>query len=271
MNTKTNKIVEFLEEDTTAYAYRAENTSRWLSPDPLAEKYPEYSPYVFCVNNPIRIIDPDGMDIWEINKQGQINWIEESKTHVLYALDDKGKRTDNSITVNDRGILDQLTTDRNSQFNYAEVGKGGANDVFNVFKFAADNTNVEWVVHKYENDGEKYTIGTMHHDAKAGSWSDYEIPNQPAATLHSHPGARTDIKTEIESMGFSKKGNDPPSIWRDSDWYNVQKDVVSNGRQTRLNYVYFQNSKRLYHINFNGPIFIRNIKNYKQFFFGTLK
>jgi hypothetical protein len=46
----------------------------------------------------------------------------------------------------------------------------------------------------------------------------------------------------------------------------------NNVKQTRLNYVYFPNSKRLYHINYKGPAFIRNIKNnYKQFFFGTLK
>ncbi|MDR1198836.1 MAG: DUF6443 domain-containing protein [Prevotellaceae bacterium] len=244
---------------------------RWLVPDLLAEKYYSISPYVYCMNNPLRFIDPNGMDVWEINQQGQVKWIEESKTHVLYALDNKGKRTENSITVNDRGILDQLTTNRNSQFNYAEVGKEGVNDVFNVFKFAADNTSVEWVVHKYENDGTKYTIGTQHHDAKAGSWSDYGIPNQPAATLHSHPGNRTDIPVEMESMGFIKRDNKPKSIWKDSDWYNVQQDVVSNGRQTRLNYVYFPNSNRLYHVNFSGPAFIRKIKNYKQFFFGTLK
>jgi hypothetical protein len=60
LNTRTNKIVEFLDEDTTAYAYKAEFSSRWLSPDPLAEKYPELSPYVYCINNPIRLVDPDG-------------------------------------------------------------------------------------------------------------------------------------------------------------------------------------------------------------------
>ncbi|MDR1199005.1 MAG: hypothetical protein LBK94_08370, partial [Prevotellaceae bacterium] len=44
LNTGTNKIVEFLEEDTTEYAYQAEYSTRWLSPDPLAEKYPQLSP-----------------------------------------------------------------------------------------------------------------------------------------------------------------------------------------------------------------------------------
>ena len=33
---------------------------RWLAPDPLAEKYPNINPYVFCANNPIRYIDLDG-------------------------------------------------------------------------------------------------------------------------------------------------------------------------------------------------------------------
>ncbi|MDR2064916.1 MAG: hypothetical protein LBP85_04320, partial [Prevotellaceae bacterium] len=54
LNTKTKKVIKFLEEDTTEYSYKAEFASRWLSPDPLAEKYPELSPYVYCANNPVR-------------------------------------------------------------------------------------------------------------------------------------------------------------------------------------------------------------------------
>lgn len=35
---------------------------RWISPDPLSEEYPDWSPYAFTVNNPIRYIDPDGRE-----------------------------------------------------------------------------------------------------------------------------------------------------------------------------------------------------------------
>ncbi|HFG0566892.1 TPA: M91 family zinc metallopeptidase, partial [Flavobacterium psychrophilum] len=41
----------------------------WMSPDPLSEEFPSYSPYNFCFNNPMRYTDPDGMapDDWRIN------------------------------------------------------------------------------------------------------------------------------------------------------------------------------------------------------------
>jgi RHS repeat-associated protein len=36
---------------------------RWMAVDPLAHKYPSVSPYVYCLNNPIIFIDPNGMEV----------------------------------------------------------------------------------------------------------------------------------------------------------------------------------------------------------------
>ena len=33
---------------------------RWMSCDPIMEKYPSWSPYHYAANNPMRIYDPDG-------------------------------------------------------------------------------------------------------------------------------------------------------------------------------------------------------------------
>ena len=33
---------------------------RWMTPDPLSEKYYGVSPYAFCNNNPVNFVDPDG-------------------------------------------------------------------------------------------------------------------------------------------------------------------------------------------------------------------
>ncbi len=61
-NTNTNQIVSFIQQDT-AYSeatLKPEVISRWLSPDPLAAKYPYLTPYNFVDNSPMIHIDPDG-------------------------------------------------------------------------------------------------------------------------------------------------------------------------------------------------------------------
>ncbi|KFF09179.1 SpvB/TcaC N-terminal domain-containing protein [Chryseobacterium luteum] len=56
-----------LDAETGYYYYGARyynpRVSLWLNVDPLAEKYPSLSPYIYVANNPINAIDPDGRDI----------------------------------------------------------------------------------------------------------------------------------------------------------------------------------------------------------------
>ena len=61
--------------NTYDYGARQYNpvTARWDRVDPLAEKYYPHSPYLYCAGNPIRYIDPTGMDYWSTSDPDEIN------------------------------------------------------------------------------------------------------------------------------------------------------------------------------------------------------
>lgn len=70
-NTKTNKVVGYVNEEKEN-AEVATATSA-MSVDPLCEKYYWISPYAFCLNNPVRFIDPDGREVVAKDKESQRN------------------------------------------------------------------------------------------------------------------------------------------------------------------------------------------------------
>ena len=59
-------------DSETGYSYFGarymdhELMTMWLSVDPLADKYPNISPYAYCAWNPVKLVDPDGKEIYII-------------------------------------------------------------------------------------------------------------------------------------------------------------------------------------------------------------
>ena len=51
--------------------YYDSDISQWLSIDPMADKYPSLSPYNYCADNPVILVDPDGRDIWITGDNGE--------------------------------------------------------------------------------------------------------------------------------------------------------------------------------------------------------
>ena len=238
-------------------------TARWTAQDPLAEKYYAVSPYAYCIGNPISLFDPNGTDVWTVDAFGNVMWKEQSDTHCLYYVDNEGNLSEDYVTVSDRSILDDLTktevkTDGGTEVS-SHSSKTGINDMFKVFKFASDNTKVEWAIHR---NGDSYTIGTGHKTDNAASWGDYS-KDKPNATVHSHPGINAIASEETYSMGYG-------AAIQNNDQNKVISDIDKNGIAARKNYVYFPNSGRLYKVGYNNAIFIKNVVSYKSFYFGVL-
>ena len=72
-------------DEETGYGYFGarymdhELMTMWLSVDPLADKYPSISPYAYCAWNPVKLVDPDGKEMWkpEILEDGTVNYLAE--------------------------------------------------------------------------------------------------------------------------------------------------------------------------------------------------
>ena len=86
-------------DEETGYGYFGarymdhELMTMWLSVDPMSDKYPNISPYNYCMWNPIKVVDPNGMDTIVFDGDGNFsNRIKADGNHVGRLLDKKGNK-----------------------------------------------------------------------------------------------------------------------------------------------------------------------------------
>jgi RHS repeat-associated protein len=80
-------------DNETSYTYFGaryydSDMSVWLSVDPMSDKYPGLSPYIYCLNNPVKLIDQNGMDTILPDATGKNFYLPDNVNNVQYYNND---------------------------------------------------------------------------------------------------------------------------------------------------------------------------------------
>jgi len=263
LNTKTNKVVAFLEEDTTKTKYLAEFSSRWLSPDPLAEKYYSVSPYVYCHNNPVNRIDPDGRaDFW--NEKGKVignDGVDNNKVYVIRkeALSKEDYKTTTSFIKANKGNAKAFSSNETVYTNSIEIeGSSSARQAM-VTEISKDNgsggtkdaNNREYGGTVKNGVVTTATPGDVA-NPKTDATASITLPSG-SSTFHSHPSGEIVDGSPIGTLGGSTTTH-----------YFTQSpstlDVSTAGSSTH--YVYGRSDNNVYIYNEVGVQVVIPMKNF---------
>ena len=78
--------------------YYSSDLSIWLSVDPMSGKYPSLSPYVYCADNPVKLVDPNGEEIsTHIDGDGNVIAVINDGDLGVYQHADGDELTENQI------------------------------------------------------------------------------------------------------------------------------------------------------------------------------
>jgi len=141
------------EFDINFYDFGARNydpaLGRWMNVDPLAEKYYGVSLYTYVFNNPVQLLDPDGMRVEYVRQEGQ------SRKEFRQAKREFKKRNRelgrNSITH--KNNFKQLKTSNNTHKISFNRGDGSSvQEVGDINRETGNDTNIS-IDLEQESDG----------------------------------------------------------------------------------------------------------------------
>ena len=257
------------DQETGLYYYGARYmnpvTSLWYGVDPLAEKYPEIGGYIYCHCNPIMRVDINGMDDYRLNSEGKMSFWRKTDartTHRVFS----GKK---SITVN-KTLVNQLVS--NATLNGTSATISDSEDAFKFFKFAADQTKVEWhLVGVKDKRNVNFIVRTDF--STGGVGVDEEYYANMIFHLHNHPWGSNDFKKGTRASGDYKaykrvaSGERVANYYTEGDVWTLNNIYIGYNQahpNTALNkypkaYIYYSGDKRqrsqLYQYDLNSPRF----------------
>ena len=219
-----------LDEETGLYYYGARYmnplTSMWYGVDAMAEGKPSIGSYVYCMGNPITMIDPDGN--WEKNSAGNLvaQKGDDAVTLGKYLGIDKRKALGillaNGITIDKNNILN-LSVGQEIKIGNINVGsksrhngnRGGTNKYSsNIYKAVAHLNAIA----SNEYDAERRFIGKKAEDESSGhcamhvsmalEFGGFDVKGHPVPAYRYNGFLQKKGWTEISPLGYVPQKGD---------------------------------------------------------------
>jgi len=140
--------------------YYSSDLSIWLSVDPMSDKYPSLSPYVYCADNPVMLFDPNGQKSWPIVSKYQngirciISGMKRNSDGTKHGGLDivhrspKGNLSGGTITATHDGYVTQAGHSATAG-NWIQITNGDIRTTYMHMQKAPTQTKGDWVT---END-----------------------------------------------------------------------------------------------------------------------
>ena len=202
----------------------------WLSVDPLADKYPNISPYAYCHWNPIKLVDPNGEDVYRLDvSNGSLKLYQKTrdKTDKIIAGSYEGigrakNFKETGVFSFSKGILDGAKGKDYSKTGFVSTG-GNQEEAIDVAIFISYNAHVEV-------SGAGFTSIKNVEDAEIFGWSENSltISNNPGE--YSAPdGCATNFHFHIHPENEKADGRFGRGIPSKNDYLHAQKTHSSYG------------------------------------------
>ena len=201
--------------------YDSDLMTGWLSVDPMADKYPGLSPYAYCANNPVKLVDPDGRMIGDYyDAQGNyLGW--------------DGKDDNNVYIVTDRNSILKIKSNNTTSLSDVKICLET-----NYFVLR----NIEKVLNYSIDDNAQHEFGmTMQgifsSEITQGEYGNVTLPDLPkfgdglTVSIHSHPDEDEKYGHWIEYMS-SDKGDG--NIYDANTFQNYDLNIIVGQRENQF-------------------------------------
>jgi RHS repeat-associated protein len=194
---------------------------RWHSVDPLAEDFPSWTPYHYCHNNPIVLIDPDGRSAdWYQSESGALLWKDENKQQI----------TVNGEKFNNVGTSASIGTGDGNYINYYQnVPVSISNAPVNAQETVLNNDGLKGqLLSRNSPLSEKSQVGLMTASIHQGQQDFINHPVTKATVNTLLFVATGGIEGAVSLASGAKSVFNVAKSSQASDWIRTGKTIVSN-------------------------------------------